>query len=326
MGNIIFRLIKGSPLTDQELDDNFRYAYEWNSTDTYKTGMFILYVTDGNMYRAKQNVPANIIPGSESIPTTYWQLLGPASNFNFDGTRQITRVGIPNITPGGTTAKDFLNNFFYPSVAPDLSFSLTNPVREFGDSNSIALPYTVTKHTKGVTSITLNGDSVTVGSNIDSDGDPDGNQQSGTHGSTVTANVNATINAQVTTAIETINKSTTITWLGKKFLISSNVDYFTPSSNDATISAALNALVSGFSLSADRLIDSPITCSGQYFYVFYLDSMGGDAEVNYLVNGMVNDSMNIKTFTYTNQFGYTSVYRLVQSQNILTGEFLIEVR
>lgn len=324
--SITFRLIKGTPLTDQELDDNFRYVYEWNNSNTYKAGMFLLYVTNGILYRAKIDVPANVIPGSESDPTTYWQQLGPASDFSFDGTREITRVGIPNVTPGGTTAKQFLENFFYPSVAPELEFSLTNPIREFGASNSVAFPYTVTKHTKGVASITINGVSVTVGSNINEDADPDGNQQSGTSSSTVTQNVDATISGNVSTAIESVSKEVTIKWQGKKFLIASSVDYFTPSGNDATISTALNGLGSGFSLSDDRLIDAPITCSAQYLYFLYLDSMGGDASVDYLVNGMVNDSMNVKTFTYTNQYGYTSVYRLVQSQNILTGKFLIQVR
>lgn len=323
---LTFRLIKGSPLTDQELDNNFRYAYEWNNGSTYLAGMYILYVAGSMMYRAKVNVPANIVPGSESGTPVYWQPIGAASDFNFDGTRLITRVGIPNIIPGGSTAKAFLENFFYPSVAPDLSLSLTNPIREFGASGSIALPYTVTKHTKGVTSITLNGGTIAVGSNIDQDSDPDGNQQSGTYASTVTQNVNATISGVVTTAIETVTKTVNISWLGKKFLTSSNVDYFTPSGNDATISGILNALGTGFSLSGDRFVDNPITCSGEYWYAFYLDSMGGDPNVSYLVNSMVNTAIDIKTFTYTNQFGYTSVYRLVKSKSLLTGEFQIQIK
>ncbi len=322
--SITFRLIKGSPLTDQELDDNFRYAYEWNNTDLYKARMFVLYVPNLSLYRAKVDVPAGTIPGSESLPTTYWDLVGPA-NFSFDGTRVITRVGIPNIAPGGGTAYDFLNNFFYPSKAPELTFSITEAIREFGHSNAIAMPYTVTKHTKGVTAITLNGDTVTVDSDISHDGDPDGNTQTGTHSSNATLNVNSTITGSVTTATETTTFSASLTWLGKKFIFNSAIDYFTPSGNDAAISSVLNGLGSGFSLSADRLLNQVVTCANEFIYMFYLDSMGGDINSNFQINGITYNSFDVKTFTYTNQYGYTATFRLIKTKYKLTGEYLTQV-
>ncbi len=322
---LTFRLIKGSPLTTEELDDNFRYVYEWGSAYTYEVGMMVLYTPTNIQYTAKTSVPANVIPGSESEPTTYWELVG-ASDFDFDGTREITRVGIPNVTPGGTKASTFLENFFYPSKAPGLSIALTNPVREFGSSNSVSISYEATKWTKGITAITINGQSQVVGSNINSDNDTPGTTQSGPTTSSVTANVNASLSALVTTATEATSVSTPITWLGKKFLTSSSTDYFTPSANDATISTFLNALGSGFSLSADRLQNAPVVCANQYVYLLYLNSLGGDIDYNFLINGMVTDAWDVKTFTYTNQFGYTSTYRLVKTKYLLTGEFLIEVR
>jgi hypothetical protein len=287
--------------------------------------MFVLYVSDSSLYRAKTSVPAGIIPGSESEPTTYWEKIGTA-DFDYNGSREITRVGIPNVTPGGTTASEFLDNFFYPSKAPGLSISLTNPTREFGSSNSIAIPYTVTKYTKGVTAITINGDSVAVGSNIDEDSDPSGSTQSGTHGSTVTVNVNATITAQVDTVDETVTEEVNITWLGKKFLTKSDVDYFTPSSNDATISTFLNAIGTGFSLSASRAINEMIDPADQYIYIFYQDSLGGDIDYNFFIQGVATNGWDVKTFTYTNQYGYTSTYRLIKTKYKLTGEYLVEVR
>ena len=320
--SIVFRLTKGTPLTDQELDDNFRYDYEWDNTSTYKTGMYVIYVSGLAAYRAKADVPANVVPGSESSPTTYWDLIG-SGDFVFDGTRTITRVGIPNVAPGGTTAGAFLNNFFYPSKAPELAFTITTPVREFGSSNSIAMPYTVTKHTKGVTAITLNGDSITVNSNISHDGDTDGNTQTGTHSSTVTANVNATISGQVTTASETVNLTQTIQWLGRKFAFNSGTDYFTPSGNDATISTLLNGL--GGSLSADRTVNQVITCATEYIYLIYLDSLGGDINSNFIINGAVINAFDVKTFTYTNSFGYAATYRLVKTTYQLIGEYLTQV-
>ncbi len=74
-----------------------------------------------------------------------------AINLNtlFNGNRLVTRNGIPNVNVGGTTIKEFLENYFFPFVNATISINNVASVYEVG--MSVTLSY--------VGSVTLNDES-----------------------------------------------------------------------------------------------------------------------------------------------------------------------
>ena len=62
----------------------------------------------------------------------------------FDGNRTITRSGMPAVNPTGTTVREFLENLFYPAVAPSLSFNSLGGPYERGLARSLTLTASVT--------------------------------------------------------------------------------------------------------------------------------------------------------------------------------------
>ncbi|MDR1155794.1 MAG: hypothetical protein LBL04_13900 [Bacteroidales bacterium] len=68
-----------------------------------------------------------------------------AGNASFDGNRQITRTGIPDVTPGGATVTEFLENFFYPKRNPTATITTSPTTREYmaaGPDLPVTLNYT----------------------------------------------------------------------------------------------------------------------------------------------------------------------------------------
>ena len=119
----------------------------------------------------------------------YYTLSAPVGGGTFNGNRAITRTGAYfGINPGGANIADFLNNFFYPAIAPGISFSVNSPSREVGGSTAYTLSWGVTKNTNPITAITVDGNSIT----------PTGGNQSGTiNGNVATASGSYTKNMSV---------------------------------------------------------------------------------------------------------------------------------
>lgn len=86
---------------------------DWVSTATYLAFDFVRY-TDGNVYLAVQDVPANYIPSSQ---TSYWVLFGAKGDVGSQG---------PSGSPGGTGSQGPRGVTFTPAVSADGDLSWTN--------------------------------------------------------------------------------------------------------------------------------------------------------------------------------------------------------
>lgn len=86
---------------------------DWVSTATYLAFDFVRY-TDGNVYLAVQDVPANYIPSSQS---DYWVLFGAKGDIGSQG---------PSGSPGGTGSQGPRGVTFTPAVSADGDLSWTN--------------------------------------------------------------------------------------------------------------------------------------------------------------------------------------------------------
>lgn len=86
---------------------------DWVSTATYLAFDFVRY-TDGNVYLALQDVPANYIPSSQS---DYWVLFGAKGDTGSQG---------PSGSPGGTGSQGPRGVTFTPAVSADGDLSWTN--------------------------------------------------------------------------------------------------------------------------------------------------------------------------------------------------------
>ena len=86
---------------------------DWVSTATYLAFDFVRY-TDGNVYLAVQDVPANYIPSSQS---DYWVLFGAKGDVGSQG---------PSGSPGGTGSQGPRGVTFTPAVSADGDLSWTN--------------------------------------------------------------------------------------------------------------------------------------------------------------------------------------------------------
>jgi hypothetical protein len=84
-------------------------------------------------------------------------------NAAFDGTRRVTRVGLPADIPGGSTLKDVFENWLYPFINIVVGINSSSLVKEIGTSNPITVygsivPNSETGSSGGI--IKLNGVSV----------------------------------------------------------------------------------------------------------------------------------------------------------------------
>lgn len=128
----------------------------------------------------------------------------------FNGNRPITRnvPGLENVTAGGNTVNEFLENAFFPALSPLCALSVNNPIREIGETTAYTLTWSVTKRTNVITGITVDGAAQT----------PTGNNQTGT----VTGNFAAesgiyTKSMSVTDSQKTENASAIVKYLPRMF-------------------------------------------------------------------------------------------------------------
>lgn len=88
------------------------------------------------------------IPGSTGPqgPQGYQGAVGAtglSANIDFNGARTITRIGIPNVAPGGEDLVEFAEKFFYPPVPATVTLNSLD-VAEIGETVSPAIAGTIT--------------------------------------------------------------------------------------------------------------------------------------------------------------------------------------
>ena len=157
------------------------------------------------------------------------------------------QVGVGGAVIGTTfsgTIQDALDKILYPYVSQSNSLSvLTGSSRQFGSSTVVALSWTVTKNSNSITSITVDGSSVS----------PTGNTQTGTKSTSATHSLVPITVSEVQTytfstsdSTTTKNTNTTVTWMNKRYWGYIDLTTCVPSNPDLTLSPGSSAAVGSF--------------------------------------------------------------------------------
>lgn len=226
--------------------------------------------------------------------------LGDAGDASFDGTKTITRAGLPQIAPGGATVSEFLTNLFYPSVAPGASLQADNSLREMGAPTAVTLRWVVYPQTNPITSIVVNGVAQVVTATF------------GSESAATSPNTDTTFSMTVRTASETTGASQDVVYRHKRFWFTAASDLL--NSSDAALSTTLQGASSEFA--TGRQQSRSFTLGGEYVYFAYLGAYG---DASFVVGGLPNTAYQPRTFTYTNAQGYAASFRLYRSGNAGTG-------
>jgi hypothetical protein len=250
--------------------------------------------------------------------------LAPSNNSNtdslFNSSRATTRSGIPAVNVGGTTVKQFLEGYFFPSVPPTVAIS-GGVTRLFGNNSGFTINWTVTRRTLPITSITVKG--LAVPSGFYTALAQNGSLSSGTTATISIANNNQNYPILTTTASESVSAITSMVFSHKKYFYGDNQDLI--AFNDVNTSTNLNLNdTSGKSEFSSTRVKSTfsINLTNQFLYYIYPTSFGASS---FTINGLLNTDFSFKDFTFTNQYGYVATFRMYRSNNILNGTFNVAV-
>lgn len=114
------------------------------------------HVEDGDLFALGRGLSPD---GTMSIQA--YKLRAYFGSGAFNGNRPVT-VNVPGlfgVNTGATNVADFLEALFFPAVAPVVTLSVDNPIREKGDTTAYTLSWSVTKKSRPVTSILVDGQS-----------------------------------------------------------------------------------------------------------------------------------------------------------------------
>jgi hypothetical protein len=267
-----------------------------------------------------------------------------AINEMFDGSQVITRSGISGsgTSVGGTTTREFLQNYFFPAVSSSTSISISggNSI-EYGDSSPLSLNWNANKGTYPISSITLsanNGGYFTSGTPIIATG----NTQSGNATAQYTNNTPTTFTINVTpTTGSTITSSAAISFYNRK--------YYGVSTTGTNITDGEIISLANKSFSSSRAtgsITSQInfgTNPGDYVYFAWPATFEGGSLVCRSTGGAPTytttpgttvdcfnaGSNSVTSFileqrNFTNAFGYTTLYNIYRSKNPVGGSYWVQ--
>jgi hypothetical protein len=267
-----------------------------------------------------------------------------AINEMFDGSQVITRSGISGsgTSVGGTTTREFLQNYFFPAVSSSTSISISggNSI-EFGDTSPLSLNWNANKGTYPISSITLsanNGGYFTSGTPITATG----NTQSGNATAQYTDNTPTTWTISVTpTTGSTITSSAAISFYNRKYYGVSRTD---SNIEDWEIMSLTNKNFA--SSRATGSLTSQInfgTNPGDYVYFAWPSTFEGGSPIcrstgpapAYTVTpGTTVDCFNagsnsvtsfiLEQRNFTNAFGYTTLYNIYRSKNPVGGSYWVQ--
>ena len=257
----------------------------------------------------------------------------------FNGNRTVSRSGVPNINPGGTTIKDFLENYFFPATGPGASISLASgsTARELGSSTAVSLNWSATKATNSITSITLsvnNGGSYSSGTPITATGNSQSGSATGTSGSN-TSSAATTFSITVSDGSLTASSSLNINYYNRMYY---GVSAVASSISDGQIQGLPNS-----PLSTGRTLGSTaFSPSAQYIYFVWPASFepGGGCNAVLASDGVTSVGTTncffqgstpitdflVETRSFTNASGYTSSYKIYRSGNLLNGSISYSVQ
>jgi hypothetical protein len=222
----------------------------------------------------------------------------------FNGERPVTAPipGLQGVTLHGSTEKDVLHNlllYLYPDQPPLATMSVTNPVRERGDSSSVAFNWTATPQSNPITNIKVNGSAVPA----------TGKAQAGS--GTVPYDALIPFTIVVSDGTRSANAGASVSYSPARF--------FGPSANNRDQMVA--ALTTGTSidyaglglhkeLANDYLINTTSDCTGgKYIHLLFDAAYGAPALVRSGINNF--SAYTLTDVTITDAFGVARAYKLL---------------
>ena len=283
----------------------------------------VVYVSDGEVVEKQYLMPLSQL--SQYLVSQG----GGFVDLSFNGNRAITRAipSLQGVNLGTIDIPSFLEKAFFPSVGPQAFLSIEGGnIRRFGETPNVVLDWQVIKHSYGITTITVVGQSFT--STISTDTLPDNSSQSGTKNSTSTQNVNTSFSMSAgTTHFENVVASTTLIWENERFWFVSSTDLIN-TGTATTLSTLLNGMSgSNREFSTTKTQNKPFSPVGQFIYLCWPSGYGGNISTDFSVNGLPNTDWQQRTFAYTNDAlsPYTTNFLLTRTQNLLNANFNVTV-
>ncbi len=280
-----------------------------------------------------------IFPTTGTLATT----ADLTSLITFNGNRTVTRSGVAQVNAGGTTVVEFLENYFFPAVAPGASISGGGD-REIGSSTAVSLSWTSTKNTNDITSVTITTSApatVTAGSGQTQTNSqtatvtsPTASGQSGSTTGTTDTNTDATFTLTVSDGVTTPATSTTTATYKNR------IYYGTSATASGISDAAIRALTYS-PLATTRAVSTVDFGVSNYVYFAWPASFEGGSPICHSTNssgvatsgtttncfkdGTGNNvtSFILESRSFTNASGYSSTYHIYRSANNVGGTFQV---
>jgi hypothetical protein len=197
---------------------------------------------------------------------------------------------------GTFSVQQMFDMLLYPYITPGASISVDKSLKEFGENPTVILSWNVTRNTGTVSSIIVNGAPVV----------PTGDSQSGTSSASAIANTLTTFTMSVSDGTSTINGTTSVSWLNKRYWgIFPTLSPLTSPQIYGLSGAGIgtgNELASNFSRSYNG-----INGGGQYLTFAWPTSFGTPT---FTINGLPNTAFTKvnSSFAFTNVWGYVENY------------------
>ena len=180
----------------------------------------------------------------EDVQITASASLATSNDYIRPSAMQVAVGGAAIGTTFSGTIQDALDKILYPYVSQGNTLSvLTGSSRQFGSSTAVTLSWTVTKNSNSITSITVDGSSVS----------PTGNTQTGTKSTSATHSLVPITVSEVQTytfstsdSTTTKNTNTTVTWMNKRYWGYIDLTTCVPSNPDLTLSPGSSTAVGSF--------------------------------------------------------------------------------
>lgn len=223
----------------------------------------------------------------------------------FDGNREISRQGLPQITPGGETVVETLENLLYPKLAPGLSLSILGgeSVKQYNDPDlEVDLSFTAIYQGIDIDSIRIDqSENLENGTH---------KTQSGNYEGHLIANLNKTFIAHAIDVEGNQSEATALVefkraiWYGALSI----------SPEDLVLQFATSMDQLGFqkAITNTRSLNRDYNCTGgKYIYIAYPSEWGDPAEVK---TGVFDFSdFDVLEIQATDQFGVRMSYKLMHT-------------
>jgi len=305
----------GNPiLTNVNVNDTTR----WGTASSGGGGNIILAnVTVDDTTKWGTDTFNPVVQSATVDDTTRWGTINTSTVF--DGSRVITNNNLTEYGSviGGTIVVEFLDNYFFPPKPPSSTLTAPNRIVEYGDPDlDRDLSWSVTKGSVNVSSIDINGTSITA----------TGDNQSGVFPVTIPSNASSSYKITVSD-LTPLTDETTISFSFRDGYYWGSWDGVSITPTDTEILNLTGASVgSGKVLATTRKKTfNGINGAGDYL-IFAFPASWGDP--SFVLNGLVVSAYTkIRDDAFENKFGHSVIYQVWVSntkQNAAISNFEIK--